>query len=90
MRPSGVKVSPDGKEPTLATSVSVKPAGVVTAEAGFSWRKSSSGTNPTNRPATTASRMGRSAFSKSVTLTRADLTFSLLAHAVAGCSTGSL
>jgi hypothetical protein len=38
MRPSGVKVSPDGKEPTLATSVSVKPAGV-TAEAGFSWRK---------------------------------------------------
>jgi hypothetical protein len=88
MRPSGVKVSPDGKEPTLATSVSVKPGGV-TAEAGFSWSKSS-GRNPTNRPATTASRMGRSAFSKAVTLTNANRTSSLLAHAVGGCSPGSL
>jgi hypothetical protein len=34
MRPSGVKVSADGGEPTLATSVSVKPGGV-SAEAGF-------------------------------------------------------
>jgi hypothetical protein len=85
MRPSGVKVSPDGIEPTLATSVSVKPAGV-TAEAGFSWSKSS-GRNPANRPATTASRMGRSVFSKAVTLTRANLTVRFLAHAVAGCST---
>jgi hypothetical protein len=35
MRPSGVKVSPVIVEPTLATSVSLKPGSVVTAEADF-------------------------------------------------------
>jgi hypothetical protein len=35
MRLSGVKVSPVVLEPTLPTSVSAKPGGVVTAEADF-------------------------------------------------------
>jgi hypothetical protein len=76
-------------EPTLATSVSVKSGGV-TAEAGLAWRTNSE-RHPAKRPATTASRMRRSALREAVTLAKTDLTFILLlGHAVAVCTTGAL